>query len=78
MVIRIPVNLDVTDNDIAESIEDEVDQGARRARAGRAGSIIGRALRVGIGDGIGSGIGDGITRGVQPSIQTFGHIEIKL
>lgn len=61
MVIRIPVNLDVTDNDIAESIEDEVDQGARRARAGRAGNIIGRAL----GSGIGTGIRDSIQTGLQ-------------
>lgn len=78
MVIRIPVNLDVTDNDIAESIEDEVDQGARRSRASRAGSIIGRALRAGIGDGIGSGIGDSITRSLQPGISSFGQLEFSL
>lgn len=78
MVIRIPVNLDVTDNDIAESIEDEVDQGARGARAGRAGNIIGRALRAGIGDGIGSGIGDSITRSVQPGITSFGQLQFSL
>lgn len=60
MVIRVPVNLDVTDNDIAESIEDEVDRGARQARAGQAGNAIGRAL----GNGIGSGISDSIQRGV--------------
>lgn len=63
MVIRVPVNLDVTDNDIAESIEDEVDRGARRARSGSAGSIIGRALGIGIGSGIEDGIQDGISRG---------------
>ena len=63
MVIRVPVTLDVTDNDIAESIEDEVDTGARRARSGRAGDIIGRALGRGIGSGIQDGITDGITRG---------------
>jgi phage-related protein len=63
MVIRVPVNLDVTDNDIAESIEDEVDRGARGARAGRAGNAIGRALGSGIGSGIQDGIQDGISRG---------------
>jgi hypothetical protein len=78
VVIRIPVNLDVTDNDIAESIEDEIDQGSRSSRAGRAGSIIGRALRLGIGDGIGSGIGDSITRSVQPGITSFGQLQFSL
>jgi hypothetical protein len=85
VVIRIPVNLDVTDNDIAESIEDEVDRGARGARSGRAGDIIGRAMRLGIGSGIGDGIGDGISRGItrgvssaQPGIQTFGQLGFSL
>lgn len=59
MVIRVPVNLDVTDNDIAESIEDEVDQGARRASSGQAGRSIGAS----IGAGISSGIQLGFRRG---------------
>ena len=63
MVIRVPVNLDVTDNDIAESIEDEVDRGARGARAGAAGNTIGRAMSAGIGAGISSGIRSGVARG---------------
>jgi phage-related protein len=85
VVIRIPVNLDVTDNDIAESIEDEVDRGARRARGGRAGDIIGRALGIGIGDGIQNSIGDGVSRGItrsvsaaRPGIQTFGQLGFSL
>src|SRR3990167_2136030 len=63
MVIRVPVNLDVTDNDIAESIEDEVDRGARGPRTARAGNIIGRALGAGIGTGISSSIQSGVARG---------------
>jgi phage-related protein len=63
VTIRVPVTLDVTDNDIAESIEDEVDTGARRARSSRAGNIIGRALGIGIGDGVRDGISLGVARG---------------
>jgi len=63
MVIRVPVNLDVTDNDIADSIEDEVDRGARGARASAAGNTIGRGISAGIGAGISSGIRSGIARG---------------
>lgn len=64
MVIRVPVNLDVTDNDIAESIEDEVDQGARRARSGRAGNLIGNAIGEGISSGIQQGFQQGGTEGL--------------
>jgi hypothetical protein len=63
VVIRVPVNLDVTDNDIAESIEDEVDRGARAGRVRRAGDLIGRALGIGIGSGVQDGMRSGIARG---------------
>src|SRR3990167_7625102 len=63
MVIRVPVTLDVTDNDIAESIEDEVDRGARSSSTTRAGNIIGRALGAGIGTGISASNQRGVARG---------------
>ena len=85
MVIRVPVNLDVTDNDIAESIEDEVDRGARAGSVRRAGDLIGRALGIGIGTGISGGIDRGIDRGIsrsvaaaQPGISTFGQLSFSL
>lgn len=63
MVIRVPVLLDVTDNDIADSIEDEVGRGARGSGARRAGNIIGDAMGRGISSGVQDGIQSGITRG---------------
>jgi phage-related protein len=56
MVIRVPVNLDVTDNDIAESIEDEVGRGARSSGVNRAGRTMGATL----GDAVGTSLSDSI------------------
>jgi phage-related protein len=67
MVVRVPVNIDVTDNDIAESIRDEVRQGSRLASAGRVGSIIGDQ----IGGSISSGIANGFERGGAEGMDGF-------
>lgn len=60
MVIRVPVNLDVTDNDIAESIGDEVQRGARSSKVNRAGRTIGGAL----GGSVGAALSDSISRAI--------------
>lgn len=75
MVIRVPVNLDVTDDDIERTIVTEVRAGATSSRAAAAGSLIGTQLAQGItrsfrsgglaaqGETIGAQLGEGITRG---------------
>lgn len=74
MVIRVPVTLDVSDSDIAATISDDVQQGARQADAGSAGRAIGDQIGKQIRSSVSGAVQEGVDEGGR-KVNTAGFVQ---